>query len=187
MRATTALKSTAVVCGAVVAGLLATGGTWALWNTSVTTAAGTVQAADFRITLTGTDSSPMTLPDGTAATVSMKGGQTELVPDTSVYAEVTIANDTNAGGPFDVQASLGTPSLKGTPESLSPWLSTSTAPAPRSGTCSAADYTRDATATISKGDSAKLCLQVTLDADAPETATRQTATMKIPVKAKQTR
>ncbi len=74
MTSTRALKAAGLVLIAVVLGLLTVQGSYALWNKTVNAGAGTIQSADFRISLTDTNTNNftnMTLADGTAATLSL--------------------------------------------------------------------------------------------------------------------
>ena len=76
MKSTTTLKAAGLVLIAVVLGMLTVQGSYALWNKSVSSNAGTVQAADFRISLTDTDAIDRALAriaDGTYGTCESCG------------------------------------------------------------------------------------------------------------------
>jgi hypothetical protein len=183
MRPRNWLLTAAVICAAVVAGLLTVGGTWALWNALAPSGAGTVQSADFRVELNG---SPMVV-DGVSTTVALQNPSTALTPDNPVYATVKVANATNAGGPFTLNAALGTPTVThASVAALASTLTVQTARMPASGQCSGATYTSTpASASIAKDASATFCLRMSLPSTAPESLTQATATVTVPVTATQ--
>ncbi|MCC9205449.1 hypothetical protein [Arthrobacter sp. zg-Y769] len=80
------LKAAGLILAAVVLGLLTVQGTYALWNTTAPSNAGTIQAADFRILVNGTEmtSGPMTIQiPGT------------LGKGKSTYAQIAVQNSVN--------------------------------------------------------------------------------------------
>jgi predicted ribosomally synthesized peptide with SipW-like signal peptide len=185
MRSRNWLPTAAVICVAVVAGLLGVGGTWALWNTVAPSNSGTVQAADFRVDLNG---SPM-VTNGVSATVAPQfpAGNTAITPEKPLYATVRVANTTNAGGPFTITAALGTPTVtSASPTGLAAALTVQSAPMPASGECSGATYTSaPASAAVAKNASATFCLRLSLPSTASEALMQATATVTVPVTATQ--
>jgi predicted ribosomally synthesized peptide with SipW-like signal peptide len=185
MRTKNMLLTAAVIGLAVVGGLLGVGGTWALWNASVQSNPGTVQAANFDIQVNGT-SIP---PTGTNVSVDLEGGNSELTPTRKVYAAVTITNATNASGPLKVGAELGAPQATGgTGEEMRPYLDLSTAPL-SSGACSALSpsfYAVSARSVdIPKDRSATFCVEVALKANAPSTLGGKSFTVSLPLSVSQ--
>ncbi|MEV4901936.1 hypothetical protein AB0K08_11400 [Citricoccus sp. NPDC055426] len=180
MRFKTMLQTTAVLGLAVVAGLLGVTGTWALWSTSASAGAGTVQAADFQLELDGKAAS-----SGTIA-LTPPGGQ--LMPDQPIYSSFSVTNSTNASGDFRVQVTLGTPVVRpvGGNAALADHLVVETTAAPASESCGTADYgNKPATAAVDKNRSARFCVRFTLPADAPPELSDASATADIPVTATQ--
>jgi predicted ribosomally synthesized peptide with SipW-like signal peptide len=167
MRTKTMLLSAAVIGLAVVAGLLGVSGTWALWNASVQSNPGTVQAANFDIKVNG-----KSIPaDGSNVSLAVEDQTARLSPTQKVYAAITVTNATNASGPFTVRTDLGAPlPASGTEADMKSYLRLTTAPL-ASGKCSAISsgyYTTAAkSAQITKDDSATYCVQVALKPDAP--------------------
>jgi predicted ribosomally synthesized peptide with SipW-like signal peptide len=174
MRTKNMLLTAAVIGLAVVAGLLGVGGTWALWNASVQSNPGTVQAADFDITVNG-----KSIPaDGSNVSLALEDQTARLSPTQNVYTAVTVTNATNASGPFKVRADLGAPvPASGTEADMKSYLSLTTAPLD-SGKCSAVpsgSYTTAAkSAQISKDHSTTYCVQVALKPNAPSSLSGQT-------------
>jgi predicted ribosomally synthesized peptide with SipW-like signal peptide len=177
MRTKNMLLTAAVIGLAVVAGLLGVGGTWALWNASVQSDPGTVQAANFDIKVNG-----KSIPtDGSNVSLALEDQTTRLSPTQNVYAAVTVTNATNASGPFNVRADLGAPvPASGTEADMTSYLILTTAPL-ATGKCSAVpsvSYTTAAkSAQISKDRSASYCVQVALKPDAPSSLGGRTVTV----------
>lgn len=172
------LLSTVILMLAVTAGLAGVQGTWALWSATAPATAHSVQAADFRVELSGT---PTTV-NGVPTTVTLPNPATALTPSTPVYAAISIRNATNAGGPFNIRATTGEPTIaKASVPALNTALMVHAVPAPASGDCSSASYGPSATAVLAKGESVQLCLRVSLPSDAPETLRGATATITIPI------
>ncbi|MEW1979585.1 SipW-dependent-type signal peptide-containing protein [Citricoccus sp. NPDC079358] len=182
MRIKTMVQTAAVISLAVVAGLLGVGGTWALWNASAPAQMGTVQAADFSVTVNG---SPLA-SQGVTATARPETSGAALTPKTPVYSIIAITNATNASGPFSLRTVLGQPTTSNTPAALASNLTIQTASMPASNKCADASYTSTPTATtITKGATASLCLRMSLPQNAPGTLTQTTATVAVPVTATQ--
>lgn len=109
MRIPRMLRAGALIAAAVVLGLLAVQGTYALWNAGTSTAPGTVTSASFDVSLTASPSGQatnMSLPGGTSATLNV-GQVTLLAPGTPVYASLVVGNNSNAGGTFSTSITTG--------------------------------------------------------------------------------
>jgi uncharacterized protein YaiE (UPF0345 family) len=196
MKSTRALKATGLVLIAVVLALFTVQGSYALWNKAVSSNAGTVQAADFRISLTDTITSrvtDMTLADGTAATLSLSTTPIGVViPGQSTYAGVQVGNVTNAGGAFTVRASTSTPIIDNNAGSpLAPYMVLKTVAATSLSQCSQASLYAAATPSgvastdIAKAETGVFCFQLTLAGTMPVNLSGQTATIAIPISANQ--
>lgn len=173
---------TAVVIGlAVVAGLCGVGGTWALWNASVQSAAGTVQAATFDIQV-----NRQSIPAGAqSVSVQLEDPAARLTPSTKVYAAVTLTNATNASTPLKVRADLGVPQpASSTASEMRQSLVLGTAPL-TGGTCTSlaptAYSTTAKTVQIAKGGSATYCVEVALKSSAPSTLSGKTVDVVLPL------
>ena len=192
MKSIQALKAAGLVLIAVLLAMLTVQGSYALWNKAASSNAGTIQAADFRISLTDTDTSKvtdMTLPDGTAATLSLSStGSSALLPGKSSYAGVQIGNVTDAGGAFTIRASTAAPAIGNNPgSSLAQYLSVKTATAASLSQCSqpalyagAADA-GTATLDMAKNGTGVFCFQLTLAATMPAQLSGQSAKIAIPI------
>jgi len=109
MRIPRMLRAGALIAAAVVLGLLAVQGTYALWNAGTSAAPGTVSSASFDVSLTASPSGQatnMSLPGGTSATINL-GAVTLLAPGTPVYASLVVGNNSNAGGTFSTSITAG--------------------------------------------------------------------------------
>lgn len=168
------LQFSGVLLLAVLAGLLGVQGTWALWSAQVPVNAGMVQAADFRVELNGT---PM-VTNGVEANVALTNPTQRLSPTAPVYAEVTIANVTNASAPFTIEATLGTGNVS------SAGLIVESAAA-GSASCAAVSYTATSSAQIGKAGSTKFCVRISIPAGAGAELENTTAIVTIPVNAAQ--
>jgi len=192
MQSTRTIKATGLVLLAVVLGLLTVQGSYALWNTAAASSAGSVQAADFRVSLTDTKTSQitdMTLADGTAANLSLSTTPTGvLTPGQSTYAGVQLGNVTNAGGDFTIRAGTGTPAIgPGGTSPLAPYLGIKVVAATALSQCSQpslyeqAPASGTATLDIAKAKSGVFCFQLTLAATMPASLSGQTAKVAIPI------
>lgn len=185
MRTKNMLLTAAVIGLAVVAGLLGAGSTWAVWNASAESTPGTIQAANFDITV-----NRQSIPtDGASVSIDLEDPSARLSPTTKVYAAVTVTNATNASGPFTVRADLGVPRPAGnTPADIQQYLSLATAPL-SSGTCSAvpaASYTATARSMqLEKSASSTYCLEVALQPNAPSTLGGTTVNVVLPLSVSQ--
>ncbi|MCY0905694.1 SipW-dependent-type signal peptide-containing protein [Arthrobacter sp. H14-L1] len=184
-----ALKAAGLVLAAVVLGLLTVQGTYALWNSAVNSNAGTVQAADFRVSLTDgpTNTTTDMTVNGLPATVALSTTPIGVViPGQSVYAGVQLGNVTNAGGDFKIRATAGTPGITDSSGSgFASVLSVKAVAADTLAQCqSAALYAgakNMASVDIAKNMTGVLCFQVTLDASAPGRLQGKSAGISIPL------
>ncbi len=192
MKSTQALKATGLVLIAVVLGMLTVQGSYALWNQATSASAGTIQAADFRVSLTDTVASgttDMTLADGTAATLSLSTTPAGVViPGQSTYAGVELGNETNAGGVFTIRASTSTPVVDNNAGSLlAPYLTLKVVAAKSLSQCNQAAMFETATSSgtaaidITKAGTGVFCFQVSLAATMPTSLIGQSATVAIPI------
>ena len=194
MRSSHMMKAAGLVLAAVILGLLTVQGSYALWNKSVGAAAGTVQAADFRVSLTDTQASTttdMTLANGTAAAIALSTTPVgRVLPGKSAYAGVQLGNVTNAGGPFTVRATVAAAPAKTdtVPGSgLAAHLTVKAVAATSLAQCSsAALYSSVLPAdlpavSIAKNATGVFCFQVTLDETTPAGLAGQSAGITIPL------
>lgn len=179
MRTKTLLKASALLAVAVVLGLLTVQGTYALWSRVVPVDAGTIHAADFRVTLTDV---------GTGAAAEMvdasgEPGLLQLQPSGPVsstvpaYAGVQVSNVTNAGSDFAVRARIGQ-------ASGGYLVIKTTVLAADTGNCGAVDFTGaggTAEATLAKNASAVFCFQLALASTAPEALSGTQAKITVPI------
>ena len=189
MKSARTLKAAGLVLIAVVLGMLTVQGSYALWNKSVSSNAGTVQAADFRISLTDTDANKvidMTLPSGAAAALSLTTTAAGAVmPGQSIYAGVSVGNVTDAGGDFTVRASTAAPIVSNS--AFEGHLTISSAAATSLSQCSDASLYADAKSyetaivDIAKDATGVFCFQLTLSASMPASLSGQTTTVAIPI------
>lgn len=193
MRAAQAVKVAGMVAAALVVGFFTVEGSYALWNRLVPATAGTVQSADFVITLTGSHNSgtyPMVLSDGSPATVaidSVAAPLHQLFPGAPLYAAVSVGNATAAGSAFTVRATTGPPAVtdSGPSGGLSQYLSVQSAAATSLNQCSslpASTYQSTFPGVqISKAGSAVICFRVLLTTTAPSTLQGESASIAVPL------
>ena len=193
MRIPRALRAGLLIAAAVVLGLLAVQGTYALWNASTSTAPGTVSSASFDVSLTASPSgnvTNMTIPGG-AATINL-AQPTTLTPGTSAYVSVAAGNNTNAGGTFNTTITAENPSLlpagSGT---LSQYVKVNGKFTATAATCGTTGYTAITTVTgltsaaVPKGTGTVLCLQVTLDPATPSAMKGKAVNISLTLTARQ--
>lgn len=192
MKSMYALKAAGLVLVAILLAMLTVQGSYAIWNKAVISNAGTLKAADFRISLTDTDTNQltdMTLANGTSATLSLSTSSAGvIIPGQSTYAGVRVGNVTDAGGVFTVMASTGALIVdNNSGSSLAPYLALKTVAANSLSQCSqSATYapaatSGTATAEIAKNGSGVFCFQLTLAATMPAILSGQRATIAIPI------
>ncbi|GLB68162.1 hypothetical protein AHIS1636_26040 [Arthrobacter mangrovi] len=189
MRTKTLLKASALLAAAVVLGLLTVQGTYALWSRVVPVEAGTIQAADFRVTLTdvGTDEVvDMVDVSGASARLQLKpsGPVSSTMP---AYAGLKVSNVTDAGSDFTVQARVGP--IPTTTGELADYFSMAvvakTAPQGTAG-CGPDDFAAakvggTAEMVLAKDASAVFCFQLMLAATAPEALSGRQAKITVPI------
>lgn len=175
----TLLTASALLAAAVVLGLLTVQGTYALWSRVVPVGAGTIQAADFRVTLTdvGTGATmEMVDASGKAALLALQpsGPASSTVP---AYAGVKVANVTNAGSDFAVRARIGQASAS--------YLVIKTRALPAgTSNCGAVDFSAaggTADATLAKNASAVFCFQLALASTAPQALSGTQTKITVPI------
>jgi hypothetical protein len=194
MRITRSLKAAALIAAAVVLGLFAVEGTFALWNASAVAAPGTVSAASFDVALTAVNSGTttnMTLANGTPANLALSPAGT-LGPGTSVSGGVVVTNNTNAGGQFNTAVTVGQPTVANTGGgTLASYIIVSAKTAASSTECSSSTGYAQIGAggldspTVGKGGSTIFCFQVSLASGAPSTVKGQAVTISLPLTARQ--
>ncbi|NUT69619.1 SipW-dependent-type signal peptide-containing protein [Pseudarthrobacter sp. C4D7] len=195
MRTKRRLQAAALTAIAVVLGLFAVQGTYALWNAVASASPGTIQSASFDTTLqavnTGTTTT-MTLADGkTAANLTLSPAGT-LGPGTSVYGGVVVTNNTNAGGQFNTAITAGQPSVANlNGGSLASYITVTAKVAASPAACSnASGYAAIGTAglvspAVAKAGSTVFCFQVGLISGTPSTVKGQAVTIQTTLTARQ--
>lgn len=195
MRTKRRLQTAALIAVAVVLGLFAVQGTFALWNAVASAAPGTVTSASFDTALqavnTGTATN-MTLSDGkTAATLTLSPAGT-LGPGTSVHGGVVVTNNTNAGGQFNTTITVGQPTVANSGSgTLASYIIVNSKTAASTTECSSSTgYAQISTSglvspTLGKGGSTIFCFQVSLASGAPSTVKGQAVTITLPLTARQ--
>lgn len=188
MRITSLLRSAAVLALAAVAGLAGVSGTWALWNASASSGAGTVQSANLVVTVDGAEM----IVNDTTATVALADPSAALMPEAPVYASLTVTNATDASSDFTLRTTLGTPRVTSANSALASALVVRSAPMPASGGCASAAYPagtapEPTTADLARGGAQQFCLRLALPPKAPEALTSSAATVTVPVHVEQIR
>lgn len=195
MRIPRTLRASLLIAAAVVLGLLAVQGTYALWKAGTTATPGTVSSASFDVSLKENPSGTpvnMTLPSGGQATIGLAPTGT-LSPGSPVYAGIVAANNSNAGGTFSTHLTAGQPTVSNVGTgTLAQYVIVSAVFAPTGTSCSAATgYTSlmstgltTATA-VPKAASTLLCFQVSLQANAPAAVKGQAVNISLPITARQ--
>lgn len=180
MQATATLKAAALCGTAVVLGLLTVQGSLALWTQTAASAAGSVRAADFAVTVIADNGRQQRLSaSGTPRTVTV-AGVPALERDKPVVVPVTVTNATNAGsGTFTLRTTAGAPTVTG---ALAGYVDAAVALA-SGGTCATrtAGNARD----IAQGAAGTFCLTLTLKSTAPATLSGAAATVDVGISALQ--
>ena len=162
------LKALAAVTVALFIGVIATGGTYALWNKSTTIAGGTVNAGSASLVI----SSPLTMPS------------TLLYPGLTTYGAFVVTNTGTVPLQLSVQSLTGVTTT--TPFSQSLTVAVAVAPAVGATVAdcpslaaypwsriSTSPTAGDLGSTLNAGTSATLCVSTALAANAPATAQGQ--------------
>jgi hypothetical protein len=192
MRNRQALKAAALLAAAVVLGMLTVQGSYALWNATAPLGAGTIHAADFRVSLGSGDTNvDMTMEDGTPATLALETAPAgKLLPGSAVRAGVKLTNLTDAGGEFTIRAHItSAPTISSA--TLAEYLNIAATGAGSLEECeNPALFTAAATGTLpsidlAKGESGVICLQATLSQHTPPSLHDTTTTISIPLAAEQ--
>ncbi|WP_148076750.1 TasA family protein [Frigoribacterium sp. PhB24] len=168
---------TAVVAGAVTVALVATGGTYALWNTSSTSNAQVVRSGTAALSISGQPNlgTPLAPGQATATTFSVtNGGDVPLSMRVAVTTTRTSSGESGTGA-----GSLDELTLRITPVS-----SASDCTATTTGGYSARPAAFDTGSgyfTLPSGISALACLVLALDPDAPAATSGSVADLTITV------
>ena len=194
MRIPRMLRAGALIAAAVVLGLLAVQGTYALWNAGTSTAPGTVSSASFDVSLSASPSGQatnMSLPGGTSATINL-GSATTLAPGTPVYASLVTSNNSNAGGTFSTSITAGQATVSNVGlGSLAQYVTVSAKFASAVADCTTATgYTALASAELTsaavpKATSTVLCFQVSLSTSTSMLLKGQAVNISLPLTARQ--
>ncbi|MHC8608836.1 SipW-dependent-type signal peptide-containing protein [Paenarthrobacter ureafaciens] len=196
MRIPGSIKTAGLMVAAVLLGLTAVQGTYALWSSAAVATPGTVQASSFTVNLTGspsTASTPMTV-NGQATSLALTTTQAplqDLVRGGSVYTSVKIGNASDAGGVFDINVTASAPTLSNVGSgTLAGHLSVAATMAASQDACpTATGYQSLAsgvtTPAIVKGADAVLCFRVTLSSTAPVSVEGNSVSILIPLHARQ--
>lgn len=188
MRTATAIKTGLAAIFAVVLGLMVAPAASALWFVFAPSNAGTIQAANFSVPLTGFPSNQtqeMTLADGTPAKIELTGsGLGDLYPGGSTTAGVQVTNRTNASSEFNIQVSVPTAPELGS--GLGEHLTISYATASDVTACEAAAFGDELPSIeMPKTGTAALCFRIALDPSTPVERLGTTTTVKVPLHAEQ--
>ena len=194
MRIPRMLRAGALIAAAVVLGLLAVQGTYALWNAGTSTAPGTVSSASFDVSLSASPSGQatnMSLPGGTSATINL-GSATTLAPGTPVYASLVAGNNSNAGGTFSTSITAGQATVTNVGLGiLAQYVTISAKFAPAVAECySATGYAALTaagltSAAVPKSTSTVLCFQVSLSSSTSMLLKGQAVNISLPLTARQ--
>lgn len=194
MRIPRMLGAGALIAAAVVLGLLAVQGTYALWNAGTSAAPGTVSSASFDVALTASPSGQatnMSLPGGTSATINL-GQPTTLAPGTPVYASLVVGNNSNAGGTFSTSITAGQAAVSNVGYGiLAQYVTVSAKFASAVAECySAAGYAELTaagltSAAVPKAASTVLCFQVSLSSSTSMLLKGQAVNISLPLAAHQ--
>ena len=194
MRIPRMLRAGALIAAAVILGLLAVQGTYALWNSGTSAAPGTVSSASFDVSLTASPSGQatnMSLPGGTSATINL-GQPTSLAPGTPVYASLVVGNNSNAGGTFSTSITAGQAAVSNVGYGiLAQYVTVSAKFASAVVECySAAGYAQLTaagltSASVPKAASTVLCFQVSLSSSTSMLLKGQAVNISLPLTARQ--
>jgi len=194
MRIPRMLRAGALIAAAVILGLLAVQGTYALWNASTSASPGTVSSASFDVSLTATPSGQatnMSLPGGASATINL-GQPTSLAPGTPVYASLVVGNNSNAGGTFSTSVTAGQAEVSNVGYGiLAQYVTVSAKFASAVAECySAAGYAQLTAAGLTSGAVPKaastvLCFQVSLSSSTSMLLKGQAVNISLPLTARQ--
>jgi hypothetical protein len=189
------LRAAALIAVAVLLGLLAVQGSYALWNAMVSTAPGTVSAASFTVNLTGSPSgqaTPMTLAGGQSASLALTAQNAVLTPGTATYANVLVGNASDAGGAFSISVTAENATVANTGGgALAQYLTVSAKSAAATADCAVTTNYSPLTsagvtsAAVPKGGTTVMCFEVRLSTAAPAAVKGQAANITIPLTARQ--
>jgi hypothetical protein len=194
MRIPRILRASALIAAAVVLGLLAVQGTYALWSAGTSAAPGTISSASFDVSLIASPSgntTNMTLPGGASATINL-GSATSLAPGTPVYASLVVGNNSNAGGTFSTSITAGQATVTNVGlGALAQYVTVSAKFASAVAECSIATGYAQLTAAgltsaaVPKTASTVLCFQVSLSSSTSILLKGQAVNISLPLTARQ--
>lgn len=189
------LRAAALIAAAVLLGLLAVQGSYALWNRMVSTAPGTITSASFTVNLTGAPSgqtTPMTMADGQSASLALTTQNAVLSPGTATYANTVVANASDAGGVFSIAVTAASPTVTNVGTgSLAQYVTVNAKSAPTVADCAvttnylALSGAGVTSAAVPKGGSTVMCFEVKLSTSATTAVKGQSVTISIPLSARQ--
>jgi len=194
MRTKRRLQAAALIAVAVVLGLFAVQGSYALWSAAASASPGTITSASFDTTMTAVNtgqSTTMTLSNGAAATLTLSPAG-NLGPGTSVYGGVVVTNNTNAGGQFNTAITASQPTIANVNGgALAGYVRVNAKTAASSTECSIATGFAPVSSTglvspaVVKGGSTVFCFQISLDSSAPATVKGQAVNISLQLTARQ--
>ena len=172
MKSLRALKAAGLVLAAVVLGLMTVQGSYAFWNASAPQNAGTIQTADFNVTVNEANM---------AQTPSLALNLEGLTRGSAVYTSVRIANAVNVtpGSPLVLQPAVSAPVPTNT---LNGNLTVTTAVVQGSVTCSAnLPYQAGAPKlpVLATGTTQTICFKVSLGANTPAASLGQPVSIPV--------
>ena len=187
------LRAAALVAAAVLLGLLTVQGSYALWAAAASATPGTVTAASFDVSLTGTPTGQvtnMTAAGGQSAIISLNPS-TALTPGSAVYSSVSASNNSDAGGQFNISVTAGAPVVSNVAGgAMATYVTVSARTAATDGACGTTNYLAVpagglTSAAVPKGTSTTLCFEVRLASNAPAAVKGQAVSISIPLTATQ--
>lgn len=178
MRIPKSVRTSGVLLGAVLLGLMTVQGTYALWSATASSSPGTLRSSSFTVNLTGNPSAttvPMTIngQPSTLALTTLSAPLADLTPGGSIHTALEVTNASDAGGVFDIAVTASPAALVNIDGgTLAGYLGLSVASAGSMDGCAAAtNYTLltagFTTPDIPKGQKTVLCFKVSLDLAAP--------------------
>lgn len=194
MSTSLALKSAAALFAVLLVALGTVQGTQAMWNQTVDTNAGVVQAADFAVNLLAPGSTtevPMTAADGKPVSISLTGGAAlgPLYPTQSRTTWIQMANATNSPNLVARLSVAGPPRDPAGGQLFGHMIIAAKVAPAASGCADEAGYQLLSqllpSSNVEPGASTVFCFRVTLHRDTPATFQGSTVTIEVPFSASQ--